>query len=183
MDCGFAATDVSLGVAPRNEVAAGAPATLQCRAYSIATLAYDDRSAARRFGTCRSVEIRAVANRRKPARLPPAFAALEPWVDGWVLADSSARLEKRLTTPLAGIRAFYDAMLPHAETALAYLAQRRLGELAAADEALLKLLLSLAEMGPAVEWYGTGTYPDAFDARRFPLTVTLPDTASQGDFQ
>lgn len=118
-----------------------------------------------------------------PARLPPAFAALDAWVDGWVLADSTARLEKRLTTPLVAIRAFYDAMLPHAEAALEYLAERRLGALSSADETLLKLMLSLAEMGPAIEWYGTGTYPDAFDARRFPLVVTLSDTQAQGEFR
>lgn len=122
-----------------------------------------------------------MATRSIPTRLPPAFAALETWVDGWVLADSTARLEKRLTTPLAEIRAFYDAMLPHADAVLAYLAERQLGALDAADETLLKLMLSLAEMGPAIEWYGTGTYPDAFDARRFPLVVTLPDTLPQGD--
>lgn len=115
------------------------------------------------------------------SRLPQGFAALERWLDDWVLADSTARHEKRLTTPLADIRAFYDGMLPHAERALAHLSTRRLGELDARDENLLKLMLSLAEMGPAIEWYGTGNFPDPFDARRFPLVVQLPDTAPQGE--
>jgi hypothetical protein len=112
--------------------------------------------------------------------LPKGFKTLEPLVADWVLADSRARLEKRLTTPPAVIRAFYDAMLDKAPRALSYLAERQLGELNEAEERLLKLLLSLAEMGPAVEWYGTGEYPDGFDARRFKLIEQMPDNAAQG---
>ena len=120
-------------------------------------------------------------HRKKPAsRLPKGFASLERWLDDWVLADSSARLDKRMRSSLEELRAFYDGMLPHAEAALAYLAQCRLGELDEAEERLLKLMLSLAEVGPAIEWYGTGNYPDAFDPKRFPLIVQLPDTAPQG---
>jgi len=115
-----------------------------------------------------------------PAGLPPEFAEFEDLVAAWALADSTARLEKRLTTPLADIRAFYDRLLPQAPRALAFLAERQLGALSAAEERLLKLMLSLAEMGPAIEWYGTGSYPDPFDARRFPLVVTLPDNTPQG---
>ena len=118
--------------------------------------------------------------RKTSALLPPAFSKLSDLVEGWALADSTARLEKRLTTPVAEIRAFYDRMLPCASEALAYLAERQLGALKPPEEALLKLMLSLAEMGPAIEWYGTGAYPDAFDARRFPLVVTLPDNEAQG---
>ena len=121
----------------------------------------------------------AVPKKKSASCLPQGFTALECWLDDWVLADSTARHEKRLTTPLADTRAFYDAMLPHAEAVLAYLSTRELGALDASDERLLKLMLSLAEIGPAIEWYGTGNYPDAFDARRFPLTVTLSDTAAQ----
>jgi hypothetical protein len=112
--------------------------------------------------------------------LPKGFKMLEPLVADWVLPDSRARLEKRLTTPPAVIRAFYDAMLEKAPKALSYLAERQLGELNEAEERLLKLLLSLAEMGPAVEWYGTGEYPDGFDARRFKLIEQMPDNAAQG---
>jgi len=119
--------------------------------------------------------------RKKPAsQLPKGFAALECWLDDWVLADSTARLDKRMTSSLEELRAFYDGMLPHAEAALTYLSQRQLGELDEAEERLLKLMLSLAEVGPAIEWYGTGNYPDAFDPKRFPLIVQLPDTAPQG---
>lgn len=112
--------------------------------------------------------------------LPAPFKALEKWVPAWVLADSPARLEKRLTTPLPEIRAFYDGMLQHAEAVLQYLSARQLGALTAQEERLLKLMLSLAEIGTSIEWYGTGQYADAFDARRFPLVVSLPDNQPQG---
>ena len=64
--------------------------------------------------------------------------------------------------------------------ALAALAARQLGALSAAEERLLKLMLSLAEMGPAVEWYGTGEFPDGFDGRRFKLIEQMPDNEPQG---
>ena len=114
------------------------------------------------------------------ALLPKGFKPLEPWVADWVLEDSRARYEKRITTPPAAIRAFYDAVLPHAPAALALLAERQLGALSAAEERLLKLMLSLAEMGPAVEWYGTGEFPDGFDGRRFKLIEQMPDNEPQG---
>ncbi len=118
--------------------------------------------------------------RGKPPLLPKGFKSLSPLVEDWVLPDSRARLEKRLITPPQEIRKFYDAMLAKAPQALAYLGTRQLGELDAAEERLLKLLLSLAEMGPAVEWYGTGEYPDGFDARRFKLIEQIPDNQAQG---
>ncbi|MGR8921314.1 MAG: hypothetical protein ACU85V_16990 [Gammaproteobacteria bacterium] len=111
--------------------------------------------------------------------LPAAFAALEPFADEWVLADSRARAEKRQASTMDDIRAFYDAALALAPDALTYLAERRLGELDDPDERLLKLMLSLAEVGPAVEWYGQPAVIDGFDAARFPLTEQLSDTASQ----
>ena len=114
------------------------------------------------------------------ALLPKGFKPLEPWVADWVLEDSRARYEKRITTSPADIRTFYEAVLPHAPAALALLAQRQLGALNEAEERLLKLLLSLAEMGPAVEWYGTGEFPDSFDGRRFRLIEQLPDNQPQG---
>jgi hypothetical protein len=121
-----------------------------------------------------------MARRTPPALLPAGFQELERWVGAWVLPDSPARLEKRLTTPLAEIRDFYQSMLVHAEAALAYLATKQLGALDPAEERLLKLLLSLAEIGTSIEWYGTGAYTDAFDPRRFPLVVTMPDNQAQG---
>jgi hypothetical protein len=111
--------------------------------------------------------------------LPPGYETLEPYLDTWILADSRARAEKRVSTAYSDIKEFYDAMLPLAPQALCYLADYQLGALDQAQERLLKLLLSLAEIGPAVEWYRQPTVVDGLDARRFPLKEQISDTLAQ----
>ncbi|MEQ8663510.1 MAG: hypothetical protein RLW62_22045 [Gammaproteobacteria bacterium] len=111
--------------------------------------------------------------------LPARFAALERFCADWVLPDSNARAARRLASDYADIKAFYDAMLAVAPDVLAYLAERRLGELDAADANLLKLMLSLAEVGPAVEWYQQPAVIDGWPAARFPLVEPIPDTTAQ----
>ena len=112
--------------------------------------------------------------------LPKGFKSLEKWIDTWVLPDSQARTEQRHNTDYSDIKAFYDDMLKKAEKALAYLQEKQLGDLNEAEERLLKLMLSLAEIGPAVEWYQQSDVTDGFDPNRFKLTVQLPDNVAQG---
>jgi len=112
-------------------------------------------------------------------RLPPGYAVLEPYIDTWILPDSRARALKRVSSAYSDIKIFYDAMLPLAPQALSYLADYQLGALDPAQERLLKLLLSLAEIGPAVEWYRQPTVIDGLDARRFPLKEQIPDNLAQ----
>lgn len=111
--------------------------------------------------------------------LPAQFAALEPFTDDWILPDSRARSARRLSTPYPEIERFYTAALALAPAALEYLSGRQLGELDAADTCLLKLMLALAEVGPAVEWYKDGGVTDGFPAERFPLLEQIPDCARQ----
>lgn len=113
------------------------------------------------------------------SRLPADFEHLDALVDEWVLPDSRARAAKRLATPYADIRRFYDTMLAAAPAALEYLSDRRLGSLDDADERLLKLMLSLAEVGPSVEWYEQPDVIGGWPAHRFPLVEQLPDNAPQ----
>ena len=111
--------------------------------------------------------------------LPPGFAALDPFVAEWALPGSLARMEKRRTSSIEDIRAFYDAILPLAGSALDHLRGFQLGELPPAEERLLKLILSLAEVGPAVEWFGDPLVYDGFDARKIKYTRLIPDNAAQ----
>ncbi len=113
------------------------------------------------------------------ARLPNAFSDLDRFVDEWVLADSSSRAAKRQESDYADIKEFYDAMLALAPDALRYLSTKQLGELDEAEERLLKLLLSLAELGPAVEWYQQAQVIDGFPAARFPIIRQLSDNVPQ----
>ena len=114
-----------------------------------------------------------------PAGLPPGFSHLEHWVAAWVLPDAQARTDRRQTTPYPEIKRFYDAMLAAAPSVLDYLRQCTLGELDAASTRLLKLMLALAEIGPAVEWYRQAAVIDGYDPKKFKLTVQLSDTAAQ----
>lgn len=113
------------------------------------------------------------------ALLPSQFEAVAKFCNEWVLPDSNARNEKRLATEFDDIKAFYDAMLPLAPDILEYLKQRPLGSLNQQDTNLLKLMLSLAEVGPAVEWYEQPAVVDGWPAQRFPLVEQLSDTEAQ----
>ena len=113
------------------------------------------------------------------ALLPSGFEALEPFVGDWALGDAVARMTKRQASSMDQIRGFYDAMLPMGEPALTYLRQFQLGELPPEAERLLKLMLSLAEMAPAVEWYGDPRVYDGFPIERVRYKRLIPDAAAQ----
>jgi hypothetical protein len=113
------------------------------------------------------------------ALLPPGFAALECFVEDWVLPDAAARMTKRQASRIEDIKAFYDAMLPMGEEALAWLRDFDLGTLPPEGERLLKLMLALAEVAPAVEWYGDPRVYDGFPVERIRYLRQIPDTAAQ----
>lgn len=113
------------------------------------------------------------------AKLPAGFEALEPYVAAWVLPDAVARMAKRQASAIEDIRAFYDAILPFGEAALAYLRGFQLGTLLPEGERLLKLMLALAEIAPAVEWYDSPRVTDGFDVRRIRYLRQIPDSAAQ----
>ena len=99
--------------------------------------------------------------------LPEPFAALEPFAAIWSLPTEIARHEQRRASGMDALRDFYDAMLPRMPEILAYLETRPLDGLDTEDERLMQLTLSLAEIAPAVELFGSPTIPDAVDSRRF----------------
>ena len=111
--------------------------------------------------------------------LPPGFEALEPFVGDWVLPDSLARMAKRRASNMDEIKAFYDVAIARAESALNHLRAFPLGEIPPAEERLLKLMLALAEVGPAVEWFDSPHVYDGFDATKVRYIRTIPDTAAQ----
>jgi hypothetical protein len=113
------------------------------------------------------------------AALPPDFADLEHFVPAWVLPDALARMAKRLSSQMDEIKAFYAAMLPRGEAALAYLRGYELGAMPPEAENLLKLMLSLAEVAPAVEWYDSPRVYDGFSIDRARFVRQIPDTAAQ----
>ena len=111
--------------------------------------------------------------------LPQGFADLECFVADWVLPDALARMAKRLSSNMDELNAFYAAMLPRGEAALAYLRDYQLGEVPPEAERLLKLMLSLAEVAPAVEWYDSPRVYDGFSIDRTRFLRQIHDTAAQ----
>ena len=114
-----------------------------------------------------------------PALLPRGFESLEPFVEEWVLPDAAARMAKRQSSDISKVVLFYDAMLALGESALGHLRGFSLGDMPAAEERLLKLMLSLAEVAPAVEWYKNVRVYDGFPIERVRYLRQISDTTAQ----
>jgi hypothetical protein len=111
--------------------------------------------------------------------LPAEFSDLEVWCDKWCLPNFKDRNDRRYETPFGEIRAFYTCMICRADDALNYLSKFQLGELDLYQENLLRLMLALAEIGPAVEWFGESQVPDGYDPQKIPLVVHIPENYPQ----
>ena len=85
------------------------------------------------------------------ALLPKEFAEFEPWAPTWCLARESDRWAQRLRSSMEELRAFYDAVFPRAEEAIAYCDRFPLDDMPADTERLLQLLHSLLMVSYAVE--------------------------------
>lgn len=86
--------------------------------------------------------------------LPSMFADLEPYAATWALPSFDARMQLRAALPMADIQAFYEAMQPRADAALAYLEGFPLNQMPAPEQNLMRLLFALAQAAMAVEMHG-----------------------------
>src|SRR5215470_17569131 len=85
------------------------------------------------------------------ARLPPEFAQLESYAATWCLPTEPERWAQRLRSSMDEMRAFYDAVFPRAEEAIACCERFPLDDMPAEAERLLQLLYSLLMVSYAVE--------------------------------
>lgn len=99
--------------------------------------------------------------------LPAGFESLERFA-AWVLETETLRNRKRLESSMEEIREFYDAMMAELDAVMQAINHIPLPELSEPQRNLLYLLLSLAEVTPAVENYDQPAVPDGFDSARFP---------------
>jgi hypothetical protein len=84
--------------------------------------------------------------------LPPEFSQLEPLVAEWAIEDGHQRYVKRVNSSMDEIKAFYDAVFPFAEEAVAYIDKFDYAEPLPEDVANLRnLLYSLITVSLAVE--------------------------------
>lgn len=97
--------------------------------------------------------------------LPEQFSGLEPFAAKWALPTSTARYQARLDSNMEEMTAFYDAIAPRGEEAIAYLDQWDLDDLDDEQLNLLWMLCSLSAVGFAVDCFKQPAVPDIGDAR------------------
>jgi hypothetical protein len=94
------------------------------------------------------------------ALLPSEFAELELYAKQWCLATEAERYGQRLASSMVEMQAFYDAVVPRAEEAIAYCDQFALEEIPGDALNLLKLLYSMVMVSFPVEAWGQPRIPD-----------------------
>lgn len=94
------------------------------------------------------------------ALLPPQFADLEPFAEEWCLATEPERYAKRLASSMQQMQAFYDAMFPRTEEAIAYLDTLPMHDLPDDARRLLHLLYSLIMVSFPIEIWRQPYIPD-----------------------
>ena len=94
------------------------------------------------------------------ALLPPEFSDLEAFATTWCLASEPERYAKRLASTMDEMQAFYDAIFPRTEEAIAYLDKFPLHDLPDDARRLLHLLYSLIMVSFPVEIWRQPYIPD-----------------------
>jgi len=92
--------------------------------------------------------------------LPTEFADLEPFTD-WCLPSEPQRYAKRLASSMVEMKAFYDAIIPRAEEALAYCDKFPLDDLPDDVLNLMHLLYSMIMVSFPVECWKQPRVPDS----------------------
>ena len=108
------------------------------------------------------------------AMLPAEFADLEPFAADWCLASEPERFAKRLASSMAEMQAFYDAVTPRAEAAMAYLDRYPLDDMPAEALHLMHLLFSMIMVSFPVECWKQPRVPDSGAATLDCLSEPVP---------
>ena len=98
--------------------------------------------------------------------LPEQFTQLDPWVD-WALPTMRERSERRTSSNMDELQAFYNAVLPHLADILAYMATVPVEDDQEHNKKLLDLTKCLAEVAPAIELFEEPVISNGYDVRRF----------------
>jgi predicted GTPase len=96
--------------------------------------------------------------------LPAPFADLERHAPTWCLASEAERWERRMTSSMPELLAFYGDAFPRLEEAIEHCDRYPLDDLPADVERLLQLVHSLVLVAMAVEIFGQPKTVDAADA-------------------
>jgi hypothetical protein len=102
--------------------------------------------------------------------LPAPFPDLEPFAAAWCLPTERARYAKRLNSAMDEMKAFYDAVLPRVEEAIAYCDKFPFGDMPDDAQRLLRLLYSFVTVSFAVEVW---RQPHVLDCRNCSLDLEI----------
>ncbi|BBZ11865.1 hypothetical protein [Mycobacterium branderi] len=108
------------------------------------------------------------------AKLPSAFAELEPFAEIWCLPTEAERWERRMASSMAEMREFYDAFFPRLEEAIEYCDKFSLDDLPDDALNLLHLIYSLIMVAMSVEIMHQVRPTDAADAVMTRIREPLP---------
>ena len=101
------------------------------------------------------------------ATFPAAFAELEPFAD-WAIQSEMARYQKRVSSSMQDLQAFYDVAFPLLEQGTDYLKNVPLDGIGEQDKRLLWLFCALVTVSFPVEVWRQPKVPDSgsssFDA-------------------
>jgi hypothetical protein len=92
--------------------------------------------------------------------LPPEFVDLERF-SGWCLPSEPQRYQKRLTSSMQEMQAFYDAITPRAEEAMTYCDKFSLDDMPDDVLNLMHLLYSMIMVSFPVECWKQPRVPDS----------------------
>jgi hypothetical protein len=108
-------------------------------------------------------------------QLPAGFGQLSTFVERWALPSTVARMRERDAATMDDIQKFYNHVTPYLQAALEHLKSvPYTDDMNAANRNLLNLCLSIAEIAPAVEWYGQPQVIDGYAGSVLTLTSELP---------
>ena len=92
--------------------------------------------------------------------LPDEFSDLEPFAAKWCRPTEAERYAERLAPSMSDMQAFYDAIMPRAEEAIAYCDKFPLDDMPDDARNLLHLLYSMVMVSFPVECWGQARVPD-----------------------
>jgi hypothetical protein len=95
------------------------------------------------------------------ALLPARFSELEPFAAVWCLPTERERFARRMASSMDELQAFYDALFPRAEEAIAYCDEFPLDDMPDDAQRLLQLLYSLVMVSFPVESWRQPHVPDS----------------------
>jgi hypothetical protein len=98
------------------------------------------------------------------AKLPSAFAEMEPYAEAWCLATEDERWNQRMASSMLEMREFYDAFFPRLEEAIDYCDKFPLEDMPDDALNLLHLIYSLVMVAMAVEIFKQPKPTDSADA-------------------